>query len=248
MRTPLLTAATAAVTLALAGCSVLPQSPPPLPALPSAIPAHNAQAESSPAPPSATEVADGFSEEEHVAMRIRARTCDAFSVGTGFMLDEYTVVTNRHVVEGAQTITLTTYDGEQYEGTASVIADFADLALVTVDKPLEFAATIGADEPEAGDLLDIVGYPLGGPLNTRTGPFLGQVPDSLVEGSDDVDRIKVQAEHGNSGSAVYDADGDVVGVLYATDEAGDSFAVTLASLNTFLADTSLHLPNDTTCN
>lgn len=193
-------------------------------------------------------VEDGFSEEEHAAVRIRARTCDAFSVGSGFMLDEHTVVTNRHVVEDAQRITLTTYDGDQYDATTSAIADFADLAIVTVDKPFEFASPLGDAEPASGDVLDVVGYPLGGPLETRSGPFVGRVPDSLAPGSDDVERISVQAEHGNSGSGVYDANGNVVGVLYATDDSGQSFAVTLESLKTFLADESLQLPNDTKCN
>ncbi|WP_160300021.1 S1 family peptidase [Demequina oxidasica] len=192
-------------------------------------------------------VTDGFSDQEHAAMRIRARTCEEFTVGSGFMLDEHTVVTNRHVVEDAQTITLTTYDGEQYEGTASVMADFADLALVTVDEPLEFAAPIATTEPAPDDELDVVGYPLGGPLETRTGPFIKRVPDTIGEGRDDVDLIKVQAEHGNSGSAVYDDAGKVVGVLYATDKKGESFAVTLESLSAFLSDTSLQLPNDADC-
>lgn len=193
-------------------------------------------------------VADGFSNEEHAAMRIRARTCDSFTVGTGFMLDEHTVVTNRHVVEDAQTITLTTYDGEKFEGTSSVIADFADLALVTVDEQLEFKAPLAAAGPKAGDMLDVVGYPLGGPLETRTGPFVQRVPDGLEDGRDDVDLIQVVAEHGNSGSGVYDAEGNVVGVLYATDDNGESFAVTLESLKKFLGDTSVQMSNDTTCN
>lgn len=164
------------------------------------------------------------------------------------MLDDHTVVTNRHVVENARVITLTTYDGETFNGTASVLAEFADLALVTVDESLEFAATLGTSGPSPGDDLAIVGYPLGGPLNTRTGPFVDTVPDTLGEGRDDVDLIRVEAEHGNSGSGVYDQNGHIVGVLYATDEDGESFAVTLQSLSTFLADDGLHMPNDTSCN
>lgn len=238
-----------------AGCSVLPQSPPPL-AAPSALsdpsatpPAGEPGVRASDAPStSAVEVADGFSAQEHAAIRIRARTCDAFTVGSGFVLDDHTLITNRHVVEGAQTITLSSYDGQEYEATGSVIADFADLALVTVDATLDFAVTLAGSGPTPGDQVDIVGYPLGGPLNTRSGPYVKEVPDGLVKGRDDVDLIQVSAEHGNSGSAVYDAEGTVVGVLYATDENGESFAVTLASLNKFLSDESLQRPNDTECN
>lgn len=251
--------------VALAGCGVLPQAPPPLPstpAVPAAPPLATAPDQSAPDVPtpdasalddeaapslSATAVADGFSAQEHAAVRIRARTCDAFSVGSGFMLDANTVVTNRHVVEGAHTIVLSTYDGAEFEATGSVISDAADLALVTVDDPLEFAAPLADAEPVAGDPLDVVGYPLGGPLNTRTGPFVERVPDTLGVARDDVDLINVSAEHGNSGSGVYDADGNLVGVLYATDENGESFAVTLQSLLTFLADESLQLPNQAEC-
>lgn len=192
-------------------------------------------------------MADGFTTQEHAAVRIRARTCDAFSVGSGFMLDAHTVVTNRHVVEGAQTIVLSTYDGVEFEATGSVISGAADLALVTVDDSLEFAAPLADAGPVAGDPLDVVGYPRGGPLDTRTGPFVKRVPDTLGIGRDDVGLINVSAEHGNSGSGVYDADGNLVGVLYATDESGESFAVTLQSLRTFLSDKSLHLPNEAEC-
>jgi len=252
MRTRLFALVTGATMVALVGCSVLPQSPPPLSpiaGLPASPPVRATPTPgTSPAStPKAVDVADGFSAEEHAAVRIRARTCDEFSVGSGFMLDDHTVVTNRHVVENARQITLTTYDGEVFEGAGSVVADAADLALVTVDDPLEFAATIGTIEPTAGDVLNIVGYPLGGPLNTRSGPFVKTVADSLVAGRNDVDLIKVRVEHGNSGSGVYDAEGNIVGVLYATDASGDSFSVTLASLRAFLADTSLQKPNDTTC-
>jgi len=243
-------AALIAGTLTLGGCSVLPQSPPPLDAVSSEVSASSelVTPQVSPSPVSvASEVADGFSDEEHAAVRVRTRTCDAFTVGSGFMLDEHTLVTNRHVVEGAQTITLSTYDGKEYEATGSVTAEFADLALVTVSDSFEFAAQISSSGPDAGDMLDIVGYPLGGPLETRAGPYVQQVPDELVKGSDDVDLIEVQAEHGNSGSGVYNSDGQVVGVLYATDESGESFAVSLESLKRFLSDDSLHVSNDAVC-
>lgn len=248
MRTFIAAATSGVLAIALAGCSALPQSPPPLPSPLLSPAAPKPSSESSAAPSSsAVAVADGFSDAEHAAVRLRARTCDEFTVGSGFMLDEHTIVTNRHVVEDAQTISLTTYDGQTFEATGSVIADFADLALVTVDGTFEFAAPIGTTEPIAGDPLDIVGFPLGGPLNTRTGPYVDRVPDTLGEGRDDVYLIEVAAEHGNSGSGVYDAEGAIVGVLYATDETGESFAVTLQSLTTFLNDTSLQLANDADC-
>lgn len=241
--------ACATILMALGGCAVV-APPPPLPATtapPTALPTHSpAQPRESPST-GALQVADGFSAPEHAAVRIRARTCDAFTVGSGFVLDAHTVVTNRHVVEDAPTITLSTYDGQVFEASGSVIADFADLALVKVDATLQFPATIAAEGPTAGDVLEIVGYPLGGPLDTRTGPYLERVADRLVQGRNDVDLIQVASEHGSSGSGVYNADGAVVGVLYATDEASESFAVTLKSLKTFLGNEALQLPNDHTC-
>lgn len=244
MRRIIVAATALAGSAALASCSALPQSPPDLPeSLPAA-----AIVTPSPSTASASDaVVDGFAAAQHTAVRIRSRTCDTFTVGTGFMLDAHTVVTNRHVVEDAATITLSTYDGNEYQASGSVIAQIADLALVFVDEDLEFAAPLADEGPALGDMLDVVGYPLGGPLSTLTGPFQGQVPDSLGKQRDDVDMVGVSAEHGNSGSAVVNAEGDVVGVLYATDENGESFAVTLESLTRFLADESLQLGNVADC-
>jgi len=239
----IIVAATALVgTAALTSCTVLPQLPPDLPQ------SQPAAAIVTPSPsPAADAVVDGFNAAQHAAVRIRSRKCDAFTVGTGFMLDAHTIVTNRHVVEDATTITLSTYDGTEYQASGSVIAQIADLALVFVDEDLEFAASLATEGPALGESLDVVGYPLGGPLSTLTGPFQGEVPDSLGEERDDVDLVGVSAEHGNSGSAVVNAAGDVVGVLYATGENGESFAVTLESLTRFLADESLQLSKLADC-
>ena len=79
-------------------------------------------------------------------------------------------------------------------------------------------------------MLTIAGYPKGEALATREGPFKGHVPDDLQTNVDAVYEIDAESHPGNSGSAVANADGDVVGVLYASNDVDMSYAVGLPAL------------------
>jgi S1-C subfamily serine protease len=241
MKARLASAVTATAIVLTAGCSVLPQSPPALPT--TYIPVVDV----SPSMVRDFESADGFSRVERVSMRVRVITCGGFSNGSAWVLNENTVVTNRHVIEDAVTIELTSYDGRDYTGTSSVVADFADLALIKVDAEFTEFATIANDEPENGDELSIVGYPEGSRLHTETGKYGQVVEDTLGKDHDDVYSIGAPAKPGNSGSPVANDDDEVVGVLYAGTDGIISYVVALPSLKKFIEDESLHKPNKADC-
>ncbi|MFW7415810.1 trypsin-like peptidase domain-containing protein [Demequina sp. SO4-18] len=236
------TAAAGAVAwVALSGCAALPTAPPPLPS--TFVPEVAA-----PSPEPGIPVGDdGFTVVERVALRVTVETCDEYRNGSAWVLDENTAVTNRHVIEGAVDIELTSYDGQRYEGTASVLSDDVDLALVDIDGTFPEAAQLATAEPSTGDPVFVVGYPEAGRLTTTTGIYAGTVPDNSGVDGEGAFAIAADTKQGNSGSPTVDENGDVIGVVFASDESTTTIVVSLESLQTFLGDPSLQVPNEADC-
>src|SRR5690606_19908336 len=124
---------------------------------------------------------DGFGQAQRMAVRIRNVGCGALSTGSGFAIDDHTLVTNRHVVADSATLELSTYDGRDLTATAASTAELADLALVRTADPLPAAPRLAQDDPATGDTVTVVGYPLGGRLSVTTGTVLGAETDPLHE-------------------------------------------------------------------
>lgn len=216
----------ALLVVALAGCAAIPRGPEPLPS--SFVP------DIAPSAAESADVVGGFTALEREALRVRVRTCSAYGTGSAFAIDQTHAVTNRHVIEGATNITLTGFDGKQYKGTASVISRDSDLALVTIDGTFPNVVSLADAEPAIGDTLTIAGYPNGEELAVREGPLVAKVADELDDAPDPVYQVDAESHHGNSGSPVANAAGDIVGVLYASDDVHTSYVVSLFTLNRFM--------------
>lgn len=231
---PVLRAAVAAALgLALAGCGALPDMPEPLPSSFVATPT-----------PAATLVdpgnlsPDGVAAAERMAVRVRNVGCGELSTGSGFALDTTTAVTNRHVIEDAAELQVSTYDGHEIDVVSARAAAFADLALIRTSAELPFAPVLADGDPVAGDTVTIVGYPLGGRLTVSTGKVLGTTTDPQNVALGAVLVTDAPVEQGSSGSAALDAQGRVVGVVYGRDAAGQSYLVPVSTLASLLADES----------
>lgn len=215
----------------LAGCGVLPDLPEPLPssfvAGPTAAPTLDDAGLLSP---------DGVAAAERMAVRVRNVGCDGLSTGSGFALDATTVVTNRHVVADTAELHVSTYDGRDVAVVSVGTADVADLALVRTVDPLPSAPTLAPADPQVGDQVTVVGYPLGGRLTVTTGEVLGAVTDPRNVALGTVLVTDAPVELGSSGSAVLDAEGRVVGVVYGMDAEDRSYLVPVSTLTTLLAD------------
>lgn len=238
-------AATAAIAaLALSGCGILPQSPPPEPTdfvpAPTTSPGDNTGALSP----------DGFSSAQRMTVRVRNIGCGFLATGTGFALDEHTLVTNRHVVENAKTIAVQTYDGRTIAASAASTTAVADIAIVYTKESLGKATAVRAKaDPEEGDVITVVGYPNGGRLTTSPGVVLGWTTDPLANAVGPVLATSAKIELGSSGSAALNAAGEVVGVVYAktTDLSNQSFLVPISTLNELLGQESLLVPATGEC-
>lgn len=225
--------ATLAVTcLLLAGCGVLPAPAPPVPdsVVPQAAPAPTAEAGTSQLSP------DGFDAAQRMAVRIRNIGCGALSTGSGFALDEHTLVTNRHVVADSAELQLSTYDGRDVGAEAASTAGLADLAVVRTVDALPAAPVLADADPAVGDPVTVVGYPLGRRLTVTDGRVVGAVTDPLHENLGEVLVTDAPVEPGSSGSAALDAEGRVIGVVYAKNADDMSFLVPVSTLRAMLAD------------
>jgi len=220
----------AAATLALAACGVVPQLPGDLPT--DYVPEVPAPSVSDPGALSA----DGVDAAERMAVRIRNVGCGELSTGSGFALDERTVITNRHVVADADRIQISTYDGREIDAVSASVADVADLALLRTAEPLATVPGLAEVDAEVGEPVTVVGYPRGGQLSTASGSVLGYELDTLGSDLGMVGRTNAQVDHGSSGSAVLGSEGQVVGVVYAMDMLSNSYMVPVSTLHDLLAE------------
>jgi S1-C subfamily serine protease len=156
-----------------------------------------------------------FSDAEKAALRIRNIGCGGVSVGSGFAIGKHLLVTNRHVVGGAAVLQVQTFDGRDIQVTATEATTMADLAVVRTKQALTGAIEMAGSNPDVGDGVTAVGYPLGGQLTTTTGHVLGYGLDPVGWSSLPMLVNDAPIEHGSSGSPLLNADGELVGVVYA---------------------------------
>ncbi|WP_425457991.1 S1C family serine protease [Actinotalea subterranea] len=233
-------AAGLAAMLALAGCAVVEEiprmpGPPVTDFVPTDVPEVAPTGTGNLSP-------DGFDAVQRMAVRIRNVGCSSLSTGSGFAIDATTLITNRHVVADSADLQVSTYDGRDVAVTASSTAALADLAVVRTAQALPTSPELATSDPVRGDAVTVVGYPQGGALTLTTGQVIGTTTDPLNENLGEVLVTDAPVEPGSSGSAVLDADGRVVGVVYAKNAAGQSFIVPVSTLRNLLADESAFTP------
>jgi S1-C subfamily serine protease len=159
-------------------------------------------------------------------VRIRALGCDRLGTGSGFVLAEGLIVTNRHVVGQPREVSISTWDGRSFDARVDGIARDADLAVIRVrdlDLPV---ATVRSEPAVIGERVAAIGYPGGGGATITTGVVLGFTDGPIL--GEQVPAIRVSAEvlPGNSGGPLVDAEGRVIGVIFAlSGPGGDGLAV-----------------------
>lgn len=225
--------------LVATACGTVPDLPP----MPERLVINETPVLPTPTPGSVTLSPDGFRTTERVAVRVRNVGCDGVSTGSGFAVSANRLVTNRHVVAGAATLQVSTYDGQDLLVEASGTAVLADLAVVETSSQLPAAVELAEADPEIGTDVEIIGYPGGGRLTSSTGKVLSYEEDPLNATAGEVIVSSAPAEPGSSGSPMYDNEGRVVGVVYAASPDGaHSLAIPVSTLMGLLEQTTFDQP------
>ena len=161
-------------------------------------------------------------------VRIRSQTCEGLGVGSGFLIDSTTIVTNRHVVEGAETLEVETSEGVDLTVDVANQGLLADLAVVRLDSSSSMDevmgegaahATLAPVNPEPGDEIRAFGYPEGGVLTVTEGEVEDYVADPQLGNLSKVIRSEVEIHPGNSGGPAINERNEVIGVVYAIEVA-----------------------------
>jgi S1-C subfamily serine protease len=154
-------------------------------------------------------------------------------VGSGVIYDSSGwILTNRHVVQGSDSLQVELLDGRTLSGRVYGIDTLTDLAIVKVDATDLPTAALGvSDELKVGQLVVAIGSPLGTYSNSVTSGIVSAKGRSITtdDGSTLNNLIQTDAaiNPGNSGGPLLDANGNVVGVntAIAADSNGIGFAI-----------------------
>ena len=141
--------------------------------------------------------------------------------GSGVIWDaDGIVVTNNHVVEGTDDVEVVLANGERVEGSVRARDPLTDLAVLDVDAMSLPAASFSDELPRVGELAVALGNPLGFE-NTVTAGIVSGLHRAIPGAGNDapalVDLIQTDAaiSPGNSGGALVNREGEVVGVNLA---------------------------------
>ncbi|ADU51570.1 peptidase S1 and S6 chymotrypsin/Hap [Thermaerobacter marianensis DSM 12885] len=142
------------------------------------------------------------------------------SSGSGVVIDQQGhVVTNYHVVEGADRLIIVLDDGTQVEARLLAQDPSHDLALLQADLPADKVqpARLGdSDTVQVGEPVMAVGYPFGLPKTATTGVISGLHRNNLQAPNGRIIREVIQTDApinpGNSGGALVNARGEVIGI------------------------------------
>jgi S1-C subfamily serine protease len=152
-------------------------------------------------------------------VQINVTTSQGSAIGSGVIIDKRGyIVTNNHVVDGAQTIQVVMSDGAKLVGQVTGTDPADDLAVVKINPPANMpVATLGnSSQLKVGQEVLAIGNPLG-ITQTVTNGIISALNRTVSEGQGGAnlpDAIQTDApiNPGNSGGALVDLQGNVIGI------------------------------------
>lgn len=140
---------------------------------------------------------------------------DMYSLGSGFIIDASGyIITNNHVVEQADEISITLSDDSKYKATVIGRDKKTDLALVKIDskKPLPFVTLGDSDAMRVGDWVIAIGNPYGLGGSVTQGIISARQRSINAGPFDDFLQTDAPINRGNSGGPLFNMKGEVIGI------------------------------------
>jgi S1-C subfamily serine protease len=179
-------------------------------------------------------------------VEVEGEACGRIQEGSGWVAADGLVVTNAHVVAGEHRTRVLTVSGESLGATVVAFDPDADVAVLSV--PDFDAAVLPMAPPDVGMVGAVYGHPRGGPLQV----IPARIAQNIVAVGTDIYRTSNTRRHvlvlatslqpGDSGGALVDHRGTVVGMAFATDpgEPHTGYALTSQEVQAVLATVSPH--------
>lgn len=136
------------------------------------------------------------------------------ALGSGFVVSEDGfIVTNNHVIEGADEIQVEFYGGGELPARVIGTDPKTDIALLKVDsdRPLAFVGFGDSDAARVGDWVMAIGNPLGQGFSVSVG-IISARGRALQGTYDDYIQTDAAINRGNSGGPLFNMAGEVIGV------------------------------------
>lgn len=168
----------------------------------------------------------------------------ATSSGTGFCVsDNGYIVTNYHVVEQAEELTVTDYNGKEYKAKLVGSEASNDFAVIKIDAATIPAKIGNSADLKVGDDIMVIGNALGELSYTYTDGIVSHLSRLVtVESGRTINMFQTNAaiNNGNSGGPVYNTSGEVVGIAsakYASDKIeGLGFCIPIDDVKAMITD------------
>ena len=141
------------------------------------------------------------------------------STGSGFILSENGyILTNAHVVDGATSVTVTTYAGKEYAAQVCGADATNDVAVLKVEANDMPAVTVGSSKNLiVGDQVVAIGNALGELTATMTVGYVSAKDRDVTTDGTTINMIQTDAaiNSGNSGGPLFNMNGEVIGITSA---------------------------------
>ena len=175
------------------------------------------------------------------------QTTQTASSGSGFIItqDGY-IVTNYHVVNGANTIKVTLYNGDTYDATLVGGDSDYDVAVLKINAAGLTPVTLGSSaDVNVGDSVLAIGNPLGELTFSMSGGYVSSCNRAInVDGTPfNMIQVDCSINPGNSGGPLMNLYGEVVGIVSAkystyssTTVEGLGFAIPIDDVKSIITD------------
>ena len=152
----------------------------------------------------------------------------ATALGSGFIIDQKgIVVTNNHVIQGAEDIVVSVNGSTEYKATVIGTDPYMDLAVLQIESDEKFQTVSfgNSDKARIGDWVIAIGNPYGFGGSVTSGIISSRNRDIGLTRYDDFIQTDASINRGNSGGPLFNLDGEVIGINTAIIAPGQSGSI-----------------------